>query len=69
MPLGPNEPRVYQCVDPLTYAPTGHEMFRTAAHTRAAGLAGDLHKNFQVQCPTCQSTSVRPYPHEGPDAP
>jgi hypothetical protein len=69
MPLGPTEARVYMCVDPMNYAPTGCEPFKTAAHVKAMGLAGDLHLQFQVKCPTCGSTSVRPWPPVGADAP
>jgi hypothetical protein len=69
MPAGPNDPIIYMCVDPMTYKPTGHDPFKTAARARALGLAGDLHLQFQIACPTCGSKSIRPWPPSGPDAP
>lgn len=69
MPLGPTEARVYECIDPLTYAPTGHPKFKTDLHAKAQGLAGETHRDFQLRCPECGSTTIRPFPASGKDAP
>ena len=69
MPLGPTEARDYMCVDPMTGTPTGLDPFKTAAHAKAIGLAGDLHLNYQIACPTCGSKYVQPWPPVGEDAP
>ena len=70
MPKSPAEEWSFVCVDPLT-GQLSHpgEAFATSLHARGLGLAGDLHREFQVACPTCGSKSVRPWPFEGPEAP
>lgn len=69
MPLGPTEARTYVCVDPVTGVETGHEKFRSALHVKARDLAGDIHRDYQLACPTCGSKSVRPHPFSGAEAP